>query len=306
MIFNSICDTVGKTPLVRLNKLSEQTGSEILLKLEYFNPGGSIKDRVAINMIKAAEKEGALKEGQCIIEPTSGNTGIGLAMAGAAMGYKVILVMPETMSIERRKLIAAYGAEIILTDGYEGMKGSIEMAEKLSQEKGYFMPQQFQNPHNSEAHELTTAIELIEDTEGKIDVFVSSAGTGGTVSGTGRVLKEKIPGVRIVAVEPSTSAVLSGGEPGPHGIQGIGPGFVPAIFDRRTVDEIIAVKTSDSMEMARRLAREEGMLLGISSGCAVQAALKIAKASKTPLRIVVIAPDGGERYLSTELFDLKE
>jgi cysteine synthase A len=305
MIYNNIFETIGKTPIVRLNRIANEEMAEVLVKLEYFNPGGSIKDRIALSMIEAAEKEGLLTKGQTIIEPTSGNTGIGLAMVGSAKGYRVIVVMPETMSVERRKLMKAYGAEIILTEGAKGMGGAIEMAAKLTAENGYFMPQQFKNIANPAIHMKTTAKEIISQTDGNIDMFIAGVGTGGTITGVGRILKESFPSVKIVAVEPESSPVLSGGKPGPHKIQGIGAGFIPEIMDMSIVDEVIKVSNEDAMDTGRRLGKLEGMLVGISSGAAVFAALKKAGEIGKGKRIVVIAPDTGERYLSTELFNME-
>nr|WP_279233036.1 cysteine synthase A [Fonticella tunisiensis] len=304
MIFNSIYETIGNTPIVKLNNITGENSADVFVKLEYFNPGGSVKDRIALAMIEDAEKRGLLKKGQTIIEPTSGNTGIGLAMVGTAKGYRVIIVMPETMSIERRKLVKAYGGEIILTEGAKGMRGAIEMAQRLAEENGYFMPQQFVNPANPDVHAKTTAIEILEQTDGKIDAFVAGVGTGGTITGVGKILKREIPGVKIVAVEPEASPVLSGGAPGPHKIQGIGAGFVPDIVDRSVIDEIVRVTNEDAFETSRRVGKMEGILVGISSGAAISAALKKAAELGPGKRIVVIAPDTGERYLSTELFEV--
>lgn len=302
MIYNNIFETIGNTPIVKLNKIAQENMAEVLVKLEFFNPGGSVKDRIALSMIEAAESDGLLTEGQVIIEPTSGNTGIGLAMVGAAKGYRVILVMPETFSIERRKLMSAYGAEIILSEGAKGMGGAIEMAEKLVTEKGYFMPQQFNNLANPEIHMRKTALEIIEQTQGKIDVFVAGVGTGGTITGVGRILKKEIPGIKIIAVEPTASPVISGGVKGPHKIQGIGAGFIPQVLDRSVIDEIITISNDEAFETARNLGKTEGLLVGISSGAAIYAAIRKAKEIGSGKRIVVIAPDNGERYLSTELF----
>lgn len=304
MFFNSIYETVGNTPIVKLNNLPEMDAAEVCLKLEYFNPGGSVKDRVALSMIEDAEGRGILKKGQTIIEPTSGNTGIGLAMIGTAKGYRVIIVMPETMSIERRKLIKAYGAEIILTEGSKGMRGAIEMAQRLAEENDYFMPQQFMNLANPEIHMRATALEIIRQMDGKIDMFVAGVGTGGTITGVGRILKKELPGVKIIAVEPEASPVISGGVPGPHKIQGIGAGFIPEILDKDVIDEIVKVSNDDAFETSRKLGKKEGILVGISSGAAVWAALEKAKELGADKRIVVIAPDTGERYLSTELFNV--
>ncbi|MDR1959155.1 MAG: cysteine synthase A [Planctomycetaceae bacterium] len=303
-IYSSILEKIGKTPLIRINKLN--TGkAEIAAKVEYFNPAGSVKDRIAIAMIAAAEKSGQLKPGSLIIEPTSGNTGIGLAMVAAVKGYRLILTMPETMSIERRKLLAAYGAEIILTEGSKGMKGTIEKAnEVLANTPGAFMPQQFNNPANPQYHRLTTAEEIWEDTAGNVDIFIAGVGTGGTLTGVGEVLKERKPGVKIIAVEPATSPVLSGGKPGPHGIQGIGAGFVPGVLNTSLFDEIIRVETEEAGTVARAAAKEEGLLVGISSGAALHAALQVSERPESAgKRIVVVLPDTGERYLSGWLFE---
>lgn len=308
-IAKKLTDLIGNTPLLQLADFAAKRDikANLLAKVEYFNPGGSVKDRVAYNMILDAEKKGALKPGATIIEPTSGNTGIGLALVSAVRGYHLILTMPETMSIERRKLVKAYGAEVVLTPGAEGMKGAIAKAEQLRDSiEGAVILQQFENPANPAAHYATTAEELFRDTDGKIDVFVSAAGTGGTVSGVGKRLKELIPGIHIVAVEPSTSAVLSGEPAGKHGIQGIGAGFVPKIFDREAVDEIFKVSTEEAIATSRQLAVEEGLLVGISSGSSAFAASEIAKreeyAGKT---VIALLPDTGERYLSTALYDFE-
>lgn len=303
---NQITDLIGNTPLVRINKLNESE-AEVYVKLESFNPLSSAKDRVAMAMIEAAEKDGKLSKNSVIIEPTSGNTGIGLAYVSAVKGYRLILTMPETMSIERRKLLAALGAEIVLTDGKSGMKGAIDKAREIAEKTpSSFIPQQFENPANPEIHRKTTGPEIWKDTEGKVDVFISAAGTGGTVTGVGEFLKSKNPNVKIVAVEPDTSAVLSGKPAGPHKIQGIGAGFVPKIYNPKVVDEIYLTNDVKAGTVARRAAKEEGLLIGISSGAALEAALTIAKrpesAGKT---IVAFLPDTGERYLSTWLFEEK-
>lgn len=302
-IARNILDTLGKTPLVDISRMG-QGSARILAKVEFFNPGGSVKDRVGINMIEAAEKDGKLSPGGVIIEPTSGNTGIGLAIAAAVKGYRLILTMPDTMSVERRKLAEAYGAEIVLTPGTEGMAGAIAKAEELCAAlPGAFIPQQFANPANPEAHELSTAPEIWADTDGKIDYFVCGVGTGGTITGIGRFLKSRAPEVKIVAVEPEASAVLSGGAPGMHPLQGIGAGFIPEVLDTGIIDEVIPVSGDDAGNAARECARKEGILVGISSGAALYAALAVSRrpeaAGKT---IVVLLPDTGERYLSTWLF----
>lgn len=302
-IADSVVDLIGHTPMIRLHRLVNPEDADVYIKLESFNPGSSIKDRIAYSMIKAAEEQGLLKPGSVIVEPTSGNTGIGLAMIGAAKGYKVILVMPDTMSLERRNLLKAYGAELILTPGVEGMAGAVRKAEELKREHpDYFIPQQFENPANPEVHRKTTAVEIYEQMDGHLDAFVAGVGTGGTITGVGEVLKERIPGVKIIAVEPAKSPVLSGGKPGPHGIQGIGAGFVPKVLDRDIIDTIVTVKDEDAMETARLMARQEGILVGISSGAAVFAALQQAKVLGRGHKVVAIAPDTGERYLSTALF----
>jgi len=307
-VANSITDLIGSTPLVKLNRVTDENSADIYLKLEFFNPGSSVKDRIALSMIEAAEKDGKLKEGDTIIEPTSGNTGIGLAMVAAAKGYRAILVMPETMSIERRNLLRAYGAELVLTPGTEGMKGAIRRAEELASEHGYFLPQQFQNPANPQIHRETTGIELLEQAKelGGIDAFIAGVGTGGTITGAGQVLKEAYPNISIVAVEPASSPVLSGGKPGPNRIQGIGAGFVPDILDTQIYDKIIQVEVEDAFAVARRVAREEGILGGISSGAAVHAALQVAKELGKGKKVVAVIPSNGERYLSTPLYQFED
>jgi cysteine synthase A len=302
-IHESITDTIGGTPLVRLNHLAAGLKADVIVKLESFNPGGSIKDRIGLNMIKDAEAKGLLKQGSVIIEPTSGNTGIGLALAAAVRGYKLILTMPETMSRERRSLLEAYGAELVLTPGSEGMKGAIKKALELAGSiPDSFIPQQFENPANPEAHQKT-AEEIWNDTGGKVDVLVGGVGTGGTVTGIGQVLKLRKPDLKVIAVEPFDSPVLSGGDPGPHKIQGIGAGFVPKIFKTEIIDEIFRVRNEQAMETSRALARQEGMLVGISSGAAAYAALEAAKHPENKGKMIVaILPDTGERYLSTDLF----
>lgn len=308
-VANSITELIGFTPLVKLNRVVEDDAADIYLKLEFFNPGSSVKDRIALAMIEAAERDGQLKPGDTIIEPTSGNTGIGLAMVAAAKGYKAILVMPETMSIERRNLLRAYGAELILTPGSEGMGGAIRKAEELARENSsYFIPQQFKNPANPQIHRETTGRELLEQAQelGGIDAFISGIGTGGTVTGAGQVLKEAYPHLHIVAVEPAASPVLSGGKPGPHKIQGIGAGFVPEILDTHIYDEIIKVENEEAFETARRVAREEGILGGISSGAAIFAALQVARRLGKGKKVVAIIPSNGERYLSTPLYQFED
>ena len=306
-IYQNLTALIGRTPLLQLNEYGNQKGAkaDIVAKLEYFNPLGSVKDRIAYAMIADAEEKGLIKKDTVIIEPTSGNTGIGLAFVAAAKGYKLILTMPETMSIERRALVAALGAEIVLTPGPEGMKGAINKAEELANElSDAYIPQQFNNPANPKIHRETTAVEILEDTDGDIAAFVSGVGTGGTVSGVGQVLKEKVPGVKIIAVEPSASPVLSGGQPSPHKIQGIGAGFVPEVFDRSVVDEIITVGNEEAFETARDVAAAEGLLVGISSGAALYAATQLAlRPEFAGKKIVVLLPDTGERYLSTPLFN---
>lgn len=303
-IANSVLDLIGNTPLVRLNRLNDGAKADVVLKLEYFNPGHSVKDRIAAAMIEAAEKSGKLKKDSVIVEPTSGNTGIGLAMVAAAKGYKAILVMPDTMSRERRLLLKAYGAELILTPGSEGMPGAIAKAKELADsDPKYFIPQQFDNAANPEIHRKTTAEEIWRDTEGKVDIVVAGVGTGGTITGVGEVLKAKKPSVKLVAVEPETSQVLAGKPKGPHPIQGIGAGFVPSVLNTKIYDEIIPVASENAFKTARRLAAEEGLLVGISSGAATWAALEVAKRPENDGKlIVVIIPSYGERYLSTALF----
>ncbi|AZV40820.1 cysteine synthase A [Peribacillus asahii] len=302
-IANSVLELIGQTPIVKLNRIPEENIADIYLKLEYFNPGSSVKDRIALAMVEAAEKSGQLKEGDTIIEPTSGNTGIGLALVASAKGYKSILVMPETMSLERRNLLRAYGAELVLTPGPEGMKGAIAKAEELAKEKGYFLPQQFNNTANPEVHRQTTGPEIVEafGDEG-LDAFIAGIGTGGTITGAGEVLREKYPNIKIYAVEPKDSPVLSGGKPGPHKIQGIGAGFVPSILNTELYDGIIQITTEEAFEYARRAAKEEGILGGISSGAAISAAIKVAKELGAGKKVLAIIPSNGERYLSTPLY----
>ena len=302
MIYNGILELVGKTPVLKVNGLVDENSAEVYVKLEKFNPGGSVKDRAALGMIEKAEKEGLLKPGVTIVEPTSGNTGIGLAMIGKLKGYKVIIIMPETMSKERRDLIKAYGAELVLTEGSKGMKGAIEKALEYEKQGGYFIPQQFENIANPEKHYATTAEEIFEDIN-DLDYFISGVGTGGTVTGVGKNLKEKISGVKVVAVEPSKSPVLSGGNPGPHKIQGIGAGFVPGNYDSSIIDEVVQVTDEDAFKTAKEFAAQEGVLIGISSGAAVFAALELAKKVGKGKKILAIAPDGGEKYISMGLYD---
>ncbi len=305
-VAKNILELVGNTPLMELGRFSREKGlsSPLVAKLEYFNPAGSVKDRVALSLVEDAERRGVLGQGGTIIEPTSGNTGIGLAMVATVRGYRLILTMPETMSVERRKLLKALGAEIVLTPGAEGMPGAIAEAERLKESiSGAVILQQFENPANVEAHRRTTAQEIWRDADGKIDIFVACVGTGGTVTGIGSVLKEKNPSVRIVAVEPASSPVLSGGKPGAHKIQGIGAGFVPKIYDSSVVDEVVAVEDADAFQASRDLARTEGVLVGISSGAALHAAAEMAlRPENAGKRVVVLLPDTGERYLSTDLF----
>jgi len=301
---------IGDTPLVRLNRVVPEGSAEIYVKLEYQNPGASVKDRIAISMIEQAEQDGKLKPGDTIVEPTSGNTGIGLAMVAAAKGYKAILVMPETMSIERRNLLRAYGAQLELTPGSEGMKGAIRRAQEIQAENpGYFIPQQFENQANVKVHRETTGPEIVEainSLDGKLDAFISGIGTGGTITGAGEVLKKNFPNVKVFAVEPAASPILSGGKPGPHKIQGIGAGFIPAILNTGIYDEVITVENEDAFDTSRRVAREEGILGGISSGAAIFAALKVAKELGAGKRVVAVLPSNGERYLSTPLYQFED
>lgn len=305
MVVNRIDELIGSTPVVRLANLDENS-AEVYVKLEFFNPGGSVKDRIARQMIEDAEARGELKPGDTIVEPTSGNTGIGVAMVAAAKGYRCVLTMPETMSIERRKILAAYGAELILTPGPEGMKGAIAKATELVEKHGYFMLKQFDNPSNVKAHELTTAQEVLKDFPEGIDAFVSGIGTGGTITGVGKVLKPKFPQLKLIAVEPTDSAVLSGEPAGSHKIQGIGAGFIPSILDTELYDEVRKVSNDEAFETSRRLAKEQGLFLGISSGAAIKIGIDIARELGKGKKVLVIAPDNGERYLSTPLYQVEE
>lgn len=309
-LVQNVTQLIGDTPLVKLNRVVPEGSAEVYVKLEFQNPGASVKDRIAISMIEVAEAEGKIKPGDTIVEPTSGNTGIGLAMVAAAKGYKAILVMPETMSMERRNLLRAYGAQLVLTPGAEGMKGAIKRAEELQAENpGYFMPQQFKNQANVKVHRETTGPEIVEainSHDGKLDAFIAGIGTGGTITGAGSVLRENFPNIKIYAVEPAASPVLSGGKPGPHKIQGIGAGFVPDILNTNIYDGVIPVENDDAFETSRRVAKEEGILGGISSGAAIFAALKVAKELGAGKRVVAVIPSNGERYLSTPLYQFEE
>jgi cysteine synthase A len=303
-IAEDVTQLVGNTPLVRLRKVTEGAVADVVAKLEYFNPGGSVKDRIGVAMLDAAEEAGLLKPDTIILEPTSGNTGIALAMVAAARGYKLVLTMPDTMSIERRVLLRAYGAELVLTPGKDGMPGAIAKAEELAKsDQRYFVPQQFENPANPAIHRATTAEEVWTQTDGKIDFFISGVGTGGTITGVAQALKDRKPDAKFIAVEPAASPVLSGGQKGPHPIQGIGAGFIPPVLDEDLVDEIITVGNDDALNLARRMAKEEGLLVGISSGAAVVAALQVARRPENKGKLVVVVlPSSGERYLSTVLF----
>ncbi|MED9904744.1 MAG: cysteine synthase A [Lachnospiraceae bacterium] len=306
-IIESATELVGKTPLLKVNNYMQKAGIQdavILAKLEYLNPAGSVKDRIALNMVEQAEKEGLLKPGATIIEPTSGNTGIGLASVAAARGYKAVLTLPDTMSVERRNLLAAYGAQLVLTEGALGMKGAIAKAEELHQEiEGSVIMGQFENPHNPAAHEKTTGPEIWEDTDGKVDIFVAGVGTGGTITGVGKYLKSRNPHIKIVAVEPEGSPVLSGGQPGPHKLQGIGAGFVPGVLDTAVYDEVIKVGNEEAFAAGRAVARTEGILVGITSGAAMHAAAELARRPENAGKVIVaLLPDSGDRYLSTPLF----
>jgi cysteine synthase A len=307
-VAQSILELIGQTPLVKLNRIVDEDMADIYLKLEFYNPGSSVKDRIALSMIEEAERSGELTPDKTIVEPTSGNTGIGLAMVAAAKGYKTILVMPDTMSLERRNLLRAFGAELVLTPGSEGMRGAVAKAEEMVKENpDYFMPQQFQNPANPKIHRETTGPELVEQGKaiGGIDAFIAGVGTGGTITGAGEVLKQAFPDIRIIAVEPADSPILSGGKPGPHKIQGIGANFVPKILNTQIYDEIITVTNEDAFAYGRRVAREEGILVGISTGAAVYAAIQVAKRLGKGKKVVAIAPSYGERYLSTQMFNFE-
>lgn len=307
MIHNSFCDLVGKTPLLKASSFAKEKNinAELYAKLEYFNPAGSVKDRVAVNMLLKAKEEGLIKDGATIIEPTSGNTGIGLAAAAASLSYKAILVMPDTMSVERQQLLKAYGAELVLTEGAKGMLGSIEKAKELKESTpNSFIPSQFDNPHNPESHILSTGPEIYEDTEGKADIFIACIGTGGTISGIGRYLKDKIKDIKIIGVEPFDSPLITKGTAGPHGIQGTGANFIPENLDMSAVDEVVTVKTADAFDACKVFAKKEGLLVGISSGAALCAAEEIAKREENKNKnIVVLLPDSGERYMSVRLFE---
>ena len=301
--YNSILDLIGNTPMVKLKKIADKNSAVIWAKLEMFNPGGSVKDRIALNMVEQAEKKGLLKPGSVIVEPTSGNTGIGLAIVGRVKGYKVILAMPEGTSTERIQILQSFGAEVVLTPAKEGMVGAVEKArEIIATMKDAFMPQQFMNPDNPAMHRKTTAKEILKDTDGNIDAFVAGVGTGGTITGVGEVLKKQNPKIKVITVEPKNSAVLSGGKPGPHMIQGIGAGFVPEVLNRDIIDEVISVDDQEAYQMAKRLSREEGIFSGLSCGAATVAALKVAKSLGAGKTLVVIFPDSGERYLSMEAY----
>ncbi len=304
-VANSITDLIGQTPIVKLNRITDEDHAEVYLKLEFMNPGSSVKDRIALAMIEAAEEKGELKPGDTFVEPTSGNTGIGLAMVAAAKGYQAVLVMPDTMSMERRNLLKAYGAKLVLTPGSEGMGGAIRKSEELAKEHGYFMPQQFKNEANPEVHRRTTGQEIVEQMD-QLDGFVAGIGTGGTITGAGEVLKKHFPSVKLYAVEPTDSPILSGGKPGPHKIQGIGAGFVPAVLNTDVYDEVIQVQNEQAFEWARKAAREEGILGGISSGAAIFAALEVAKKLGKGKKVLAVIPSNGERYLSTPLFQFDD
>lgn len=302
-LYNNVVELIGNTPLIKINRILEENSAEIFVKLESFNPAGSVKDRIALNMVEDAEAKGKIKKGDTIIEPTSGNTGIGLALVCAVKGYRLILVMSESMSFERRNLLASYGAELVLTPAKDGMQGAIDKAnEILKGHPEYFMPNQFENPANPAMHKKTTAVEIWDAMDGRIDAFVAGVGTGGTITGVGEFLKEKNPDIKIIAVEPAGSPVLSGGRPGPHKIQGIGAGFIPKVLNRGIIDKVITVGDDDAFRMAKRLAREEGLLVGISSGANMMAALQVAKELGKGKRVVTVLPDTGERYFSIEKY----
>lgn len=301
-VAQDITKLIGETPIVKLNRSSLENGADIYVKLEFMNPGSSVKDRIALSMIEAAEKEGILSEGDTIIEPTSGNTGIGIAMVAAAKGYHCVIVMPDTMSSERRNLLRAFGAKLVLTPGAEGMKGAIQKAEELQEEHGYFMPQQFKNMANPEVHARTTGQEIVKQMPDGVDAFISGVGTGGTVSGAGKVLKKHFKNVKIYALEPEDSPVISGGEPGPHKIQGIGAGFIPKTLDTTIYDEVIRISNEEAFKTAREIAQKEGILGGISSGAAIAAARKVAQKLGKGKKVLTVLPSNGERYLSTPLF----
>lgn len=305
-VADNITGLIGETPIVKLNRITDDNSADVYVKLEFFNPGSSVKDRIALAMIEAAEREGKLKDGDTLVEPTSGNTGIGLAMVAAAKGYKAVLVMPDTMSQERRNLLRAYGAKLVLTPGAEGMKGAIKKAEELVKENGYFMPQQFENKANPEVHARTTGNEIVEQMKDGLDAFISGVGTGGTVTGAGKVLKDHFKDIKIFAVEPVDSPVLSGGNPGPHKIQGIGAGFVPGVLDTEVYDEIIQITNEEAFETSREVAKTNGILGGISAGAAVAAAIKVAKELGKGKKVLAVFPDNGERYLSTALYQFDE
>ncbi|MFG6117383.1 cysteine synthase A [Halobacillus sp. MO56] len=305
-IAKNVSELVGNTPVVKLNGGLDENSADIYLKLEFMNPGSSVKDRIALAMIEAGEENGQLKEGDTIVEPTSGNTGIGLAMIAAAKGYKTVLVMPDTMSQERRNLLRAYGADLVLTPGADGMKGAIQKAEELKKEHGYFMPQQFNNPANPDIHEKTTGPEIVEQMGDQLDAFISGIGTGGTITGAGKVLKNHYKDIKIYAVEPEASPVLSGGQPGPHKIQGIGAGFIPSILETDIYDEVLQVSNDEAYEAAREAARKDGILGGVSSGAAIHAAKKVAKELGKGKKVLAILPSNGERYLSTPLYQFED
>lgn len=302
MIYNGVLEMIGKTPIIKINNLVDENSADVYVKLEKFNPGGSVKDRAALGMIEDAEELGILKPGSTIVEPTSGNTGIGIAMIGKLKGYNVVIVMPETMSKERRDLIKAYGAELVLTEGSKGMKGAIEKANELVKDNGYFMPQQFENLANPEKHYNTTAEEIFEDIN-DLDVLVAGVGTGGTITGVGKKLKSKIKELKVIAVEPTNSPVLNGGKPGAHKIQGIGAGFIPSIYNKEYVDEIMQVSDENAFKITKDFSEKEGVLIGISSGAAVHAAIEIAKTLGKGKKVLAIAPDGGEKYISMGIYD---